>query len=69
MSYLIALLILGFIFYKIGGGPEFIVVRSCPDEGFEIRQNNTRMWVEVTDKDKYNTYLSKKLNRSLRPRM
>lgn len=51
-------IILNGIFGKPNLG--YAVVKSDPENGFEIRQTNNRMWLEITDRKKYSNYTYEK---------
>lgn len=40
--------------------PKFVVVKACPEDGFEIRRNAHRIWHEILDENKYNNYINRR---------
>lgn len=62
MEYVFYLFLVFIILKAIFGKPNlgYSVVKSEPENGFEIRQTNHRMWVEITDRKKYANYIHEK---------
>ena len=36
---------------------KYQVIKVFPDDGYEVRQNSCKVWVEVLDQEKFDAYL------------
>lgn len=67
---LISICILIAIYFLITqlSSKSYTVIHSRHEKGYEIRENNSRIWTHIVDQDKYDKHINDQISKILRPK-